>query len=223
MNSLSTLALNRLSTAPGEKFLSLAQDIETKIRGEDFSGGNHHALATARLQASTTLLKESYSPGSEMLRWNQANEFLFSALGEGRKLDGILVSEIHQRLSPRSGLRKKFVQGGNSSYPEAEDLPGLWKIFEDKLSHQTADTPILNAAVAYQWIVTLHFFEDANGRLARLCADYILLAGGLLPLSFPHDVAGFVSALAAPSFFSTDDAVARICEGIENSGKALRP
>lgn len=220
MNSLSTLALSRLTTAPGKKSLSLAQEVESKIRGEDFSGGNHQALAVARLQASTTLLKESYSPGPEMLRWNEANAFIFTVISEGRILDGDLIREIHQKLSSQSGLREKFVQGGNSSYPPAEDLPELWEIFCER--QQTPNSPILNAAEVYQWLVTLHFFEDANGRLARLCADFVLLSSGLLPLSFPTDVAGFVSALAEPTFYTTDDAVVRICEGIEHSRKALR-
>ena len=220
MNSLSTLALSRLMTAPGERSIKLAADIETKIRGEDFSSGNHHALASARLLASTTLLKEAYVPGTALNRWNSANAFLFSALGEGRTLTGELVREIHAELNPDSDFRKTFVQGGNTSYPEAQDLTELWKIFCERLGN--SDSPIVNAAEVYQWIVTLHFFEDANGRLARLCADYILLSSGLLPVSFPTDVAGFVSALAEPEFYTTDNAVEKICAGIGHSANSLK-
>lgn len=44
------------------------------------------------------------------------------------------------------------------------------------------------AALAYQKIVSIHPFEDGNGRTARLVMDYILQVGGLPPASLGKNV-----------------------------------
>jgi len=44
----------------------------------------------------------------------------------------------------------------------------------------------LRAGIAHLWLVTIHPFEDGNGRIARAVTDLILLAlsVGVLVLSF---------------------------------------
>lgn len=220
---IAALALTRLMTEPGTAICARARDLEASISNMDFSAANHQALALARLKASTTLFKEMYVPGPALGRWADANQYAIKAVSEERTLDSEMILDLHRCLLPESSgnFRTKSVQGGNTIYPETESLPELWKIFTGRLEETHLKTPILAAAEVYQWIVTLHFFEDANGRLARLCADFILLSAGLPPLSFQNDVQGFVSALAEPEFNSVDDAVTRICNGLSHSAEIL--
>jgi len=50
----------------------------------------------------------------------------------------------------------------------------IWINNEIKKCNQGVKNPILLAAQAYQRLVTLHPFENGNGRIARLLMDYIL-------------------------------------------------
>lgn len=224
LGEISSLALERLNSEPGTAICAEARDLEASISELDYSQSNHQALAHARLLASTTLLKEMYVQGSSYGNWAAANQLAVTSMSDGKNLDGEMILGLHFALSPVSGkkFREKSVQGGNTIYPDASDLPALWSIFISRLPATLEKSPILAAAEVYQWIVTLHFFEDANGRLARLSADYILLSAGLPPLSFENDAAGFVSALAEPEFYNVDDAVARILDGIQHSIEILK-
>ena len=68
---------------------------------------------------------------------------------------------------------------GNPDYipPEWKDIPGLL----DELVHyvnKTDDHPLIVAAVVHYQLVTIHPFEDGNGRTARLLSGYILDVNG---------------------------------------------
>ncbi len=46
------------------------------------------------------------------------------------------------------------------------------------------DDPVINAAIAHLWFVTLHPFDDGNGRIARAIADRVLCAADRSPDRF---------------------------------------
>ncbi|WP_417495462.1 Fic family protein [Maricaulis sp.] len=55
--------------------------------------------------------------------------------------------------------------------PAADRLPGEMRAFLAWFNGKTALDPVLKAAVVHLWFVTLHPFEDGNGRIARALAD----------------------------------------------------
>lgn len=57
--------------------------------------------------------------------------------------------------------------------PEYTDIPGLLEELVEYVN-TTDDHPILVAAVVHYQLVTIHPFEDGNGRTARLLSGYIL-------------------------------------------------
>jgi Fic family protein len=70
-------------------------------------------------------------------------------------------------------------ESGNVDYipPEYTEIPELL----DELVayvHTTDDHPLIVAAVVHYQLVTIHPFEDGNGRTARLLSGYILDRGG---------------------------------------------
>lgn len=72
--------------------------------------------------------------------------------------------------------------------PEATDVPLLMKEFIEWINSETANklpVPIKAAIAAYQ-LLTIHPFEDGNGRTARALATYILSTNG-------YDLKGFNS------------------------------
>ncbi len=58
--------------------------------------------------------------------------------------------------------------------PPADRLADEMACFLYWLNGNTADHPILKAGLAHLWLVTLHPFDDGNGRIARAVGDLLL-------------------------------------------------
>jgi Fic family protein len=58
--------------------------------------------------------------------------------------------------------------------PEAGRLPPEMRLFLDWFNAPGAEDPVILAAIAHLWFVTVHPFEDGNGRIARAIADMAL-------------------------------------------------
>jgi Fic family protein len=58
--------------------------------------------------------------------------------------------------------------------PPAAKLPGEMKAFLDWFEAKDDTDPVLKAAIAHLWFVTIHPFDDGNGRIARAVADMAL-------------------------------------------------
>lgn len=58
--------------------------------------------------------------------------------------------------------------------PAASRLVDEMSAFLDWFNHAESIDPVLKAAVAHFWFVTIHPFEDGNGRIARAIADMCL-------------------------------------------------
>ena len=58
--------------------------------------------------------------------------------------------------------------------PAADQLPGLMGAFLDWFNADQSVDPVIKAALAHLWFVTIHPFEDGNGRIARAIADMAL-------------------------------------------------
>lgn len=55
--------------------------------------------------------------------------------------------------------------------PKAEALPKEMGLFLDWFNSKTDIDPVLKSAIAHLWFVTVHPFDDGNGRIARTIAD----------------------------------------------------
>jgi Fic family protein len=112
----------------------------------------------------------------------------------------------HAALFPtgRSGMRKIIVGGWRDdklgsmqvvsgpvgretvhyTAPAARLLPSEMRAFLEWFeSTRTAD-PVLDAAIAHLWFVTIHPFEDGNGRIARAISDLALARSESSPQRF---------------------------------------
>jgi Fic family protein len=58
--------------------------------------------------------------------------------------------------------------------PTAEHLEGEMESFLQWFNAPSEIDPVLKAAIAHFWFVTIHPFEDGNGRVARAIADMAL-------------------------------------------------
>ena len=74
-----------------------------------------------------------------------------------------------QVVSGRAGRERVHYQA-----PGAKRLKKEMKAFLDWFNSDTGIDPVLEAAVAHLWFVTIHPFDDGNGRIARAIADQAL-------------------------------------------------
>ena len=68
--------------------------------------------------------------------------------------------------------------------PEADRLSGEMTAFLEWFNAPPATDPVLKAALAHVWFVTLHPFEDGNGRIARAIAELALTRSDGIPQRF---------------------------------------
>jgi Fic family protein len=74
-----------------------------------------------------------------------------------------------QVISGRMGRERVHFEA-----PEAERLPTEMKNFLEWFNARPGTDPVIHAALAHFWFVTIHPFEDGNGRIARAIADMAL-------------------------------------------------
>ncbi|MBC7426874.1 MAG: Fic family protein [Bacteroidia bacterium] len=55
--------------------------------------------------------------------------------------------------------------------PESERLDDEMKVFLKWFNSKNVSDPVLKAAIAHLWFITIHPFDDGNGRMARAIAD----------------------------------------------------
>jgi len=67
--------------------------------------------------------------------------------------------------------------------PDAKVLAKEMKAFVQWFNTATID-PILKSAIAHLWLVTIHPFEDGNGRIARAAGEMCLTASDKSPMRF---------------------------------------
>lgn len=73
-----------------------------------------------------------------------------------------------QVVSGALGRRKVHFQA-----PPSDAVPGMMLQFLDWMDESDVD-PLLKAALAHLWFVTIHPFDDGNGRLCRLITEMLL-------------------------------------------------
>lgn len=68
--------------------------------------------------------------------------------------------------------------------PDAPKLPAEMNAFLDWFNTEHSIDPVLKSGIAHLWFVTIHPFEDGNGRIARAIADLQLARADKTPQRF---------------------------------------
>jgi len=68
--------------------------------------------------------------------------------------------------------------------PAAPLVKAAMKRFLEWANHPDSTDPVLRSAIAHLWFVTIHPFDDGNGRIARAIADWILAKSENSPQRF---------------------------------------
>ncbi len=129
-------------------------------------------------------------PEQEIRNYYLALEYLSKQLEKQKKYSLELLLNTQKQIvygepKEKIGLRGAMPPGvlfavydsktGRAEYipPEYKDVPALLDELADYVNN-SSDHPIIKAAVLHYQLVTIHPFEDGNGRTARIMSNYIL-------------------------------------------------
>ena len=68
--------------------------------------------------------------------------------------------------------------------PDSDNIPFQMKLFLDWANDDQKIDPVLRSAIAHLWFVTIHPFDDGNGRIARTIMDLFLARADEMPHRF---------------------------------------
>ena len=157
-------------------------------------------------------------PEQEVRNYFRALKFLEGELKKRTQFSKALILAVQEIVVEGESAEKKGLRGpmpsgvlfavyddktGAVDYipPEANDIEPL---LDELIGYvaASADNPIIKAAIVHYQLVTIHPFEDGNGRTARLLSDYILdLSGygfnqiGSLEEYFAYDIDEYYRSL----------------------------
>ena len=115
-----------------------------------------------------------------------------------RTLHALVVQRSTPEIGGRYADRGRYVltDAGRYHFPSPAELPALMGDFAAWLAN-APDTPE-TAFAAHLRLVTIHPFNDGNGRTARLLMNLILIRGGYPPISVrPADRLDYIRSLQA--------------------------
>lgn len=88
-------------------------------------------------------------------------------------------SEPTQVISGAMGKEKIHYEA-----PHSDNVPYMMKQFLDWTNDNRKIDPVLKAAIAHLWFVTIHPFDDGNGRISRTITDLLLARADEMPHRF---------------------------------------
>jgi hypothetical protein len=189
---------------------------EVEARGPQVSEALGY-LARKRLLASNTLRR---SNPTERNGWDEANRWISELIqqdpapshstGDLRRLNAILLGR-----EGASATRDCPIFSCNDAYLEPTEVGGEL----DALEAWTQDErhPALIAAVVYIAVVTIHPFENGNGRTARLAADRVLLQNDHLTLCFLSPVSSHVAQMQSGPTRDPDASIRMVLAAVAES------
>lgn len=199
LNSIIEIELNRYKIS----LVELSQNVLNKLRKNSkkkssYASNKIEGNPLSEKQAEEVIesdeRKHYLKPEQEVRNYFLALNYLEEKLNNKDKLSKKLILDVQkldEKGAPKEkvGLRGPMSPGvlfavydsktGNPDYipPEYSDVPGLLDELIEYVN-TTDDHPLIVAAVVHYQLVTIHPFEDGNGRTARLLSGYIMDLNG---------------------------------------------
>ena len=199
LNSIIEIELNRYKTS----LVELSQNVLNKLRKNSkkkssYASNKIEGNPLSEKQAEEVIesdeRKHYLKPEQEVRNYFLALNYLEEKLNNKEKLSKKLILDVQKLVEKgaskeKIGLRGPMPPGvlfavydsktGNPDYipPEYSDVPGLLDELIEYVN-TTDDHPLIVAAVVHYQLVTIHPFEDGNGRTSRLLSGYIMDLNG---------------------------------------------
>ena len=199
LNSIIEIELNRYKIS----LVELSQNVLNKLhknskKKSSYASNKIEGNPLSEKQAEEVIesdeRKHYLKPEQEVRNYFLALNYLEEKLNNKEKLSKKLILDVQKLVEKgaskeKIGLRGPMPPGvlfavydsktGNPDYipPEYNDVPGLLDELIEYVN-TTDDHPLIVAAVVHYQLVTIHPFEDGNGRTARLLSGYIMDLNG---------------------------------------------
>lgn len=199
LNSIIEIELNRYKIS----LVELSQNVLNKLRKNSkkkssYASNKIEGNPLSEKQAEEVIesdeRKHYLKPEQEVRNYFLALNYLEEKLNNKEKLSKKLILDVQKLVEKgaskeKIGLRGPMPPGvlfavydsktGNPDYipPEYSDVPGLLDELIEYVN-TTDDHPLIVAAVVHYQLVTIHPFEDGNGRTSRLLSGYIMDLNG---------------------------------------------
>lgn len=199
LNSIIEIELNRYKIS----LVELSQNVLNKLhknskKKSSYASNKIEGNPLSEKQAEEVIesdeRKHYLKPEQEVRNYFLALNYLEEKLNNKEKLSKKLILDVQKLVEKgaskeKIGLRGPMPPGvlfavydsktGNPDYipPEYSDVPGLLDELIEYVN-TTDDHPLIVAAVVHYQLVTVHPFEDGNGRTARLLSGYIMDLNG---------------------------------------------
>lgn len=183
--ALLALLVRPLAPAEVSAFRRDADALDARLVRLARGPGAAARLAAARDVASSTL--SDRGAAAPRAAFAKANALVARFVQEEAPLSLPRVLELAVALEPRAaGLRAGPASFSGHPCPPPEDLAALLAPMAEHVEARAREVhPVAGAALAQQWLVSAHPFADANGRTARLVADWLLARAGYPPATYP--------------------------------------
>lgn len=168
----------------------LAKDIELTYTSNAIEGN------TLTYDQTSDLIQHGITVGGKRLDEHleakdhyEALVWMRSVAASGSPINEDTVTELHRRIvaSSRKDIAGMYSQsarrimGSEVVFPNPVKIPALMATFGNDLS-RSGHTP-RDAFAFHHRLVSIHPFDDGNGRTARLLMNMILLKGGYVPVT----------------------------------------
>ncbi len=196
-------------------------------------------LQEARIKGSGTLYSQSQAMEERVARDRALASWVACDVDIRKKAlanEPLTLEDIHlinARLNTQEHagtIRQSPIFGGGAAvlrYAPESMLNDLCERFYEELNEgiqacaNGKENPIALASWAYQALLSIHPYTDANGRTCRMVADYILQRFGLPPMALEDNVELAVFSLLQTKSVSPEDALKIVFEGVKNSYRIL--
>lgn len=175
-------------------------------------------------------------PMTKIQGWKQCDQKMRDLALNKQSMTKGIIREINQLLRPTepkdAGIfreKGEEIRAGNRqthSYVLGEMVEAQVDQFTNWLDSALEkcdngqENPLIVAAQASQWLVSIHPFSDGNGRTSRMVMDYILQRHDLPPASIGDNVENGIFPLIH-DFNNPSDSVQMVLEGINNSMRII--
>ncbi|KYG61025.1 hypothetical protein AZI85_08675 [Bdellovibrio bacteriovorus] len=185
------------------------------------------SLSTERLQEGLIRMAPYRLKYSGNLRhgrvetWQQANSYIAEKIQTNQaptwqdilNLNALLTNQV------KSEIRTKPVYLGPFEACPPEELTSSLQYFENHiLQNKDQLHPLIATALCQYWLVSLHPFEDGNGRTSVVLSDWLLGLHGYLPMSFDTKIDGLIATLSNDRVSATPgNAVIKLITNVQRS------
>ena len=196
--------------------LQRAYDIELTYTSNAIEGNTLTLGETADLiEHGITVGGKSIKDHMEAVDHYDAVQWMRSIASGSAPLDDHVVTELHRRIVARSrpeiagfySQHARRVVGSPMVFPNPMKIPALMRKLGEDLS-EADDRPATAFDMHYR-LVTIHPFEDGNGRTARLLMNLMLTRSGYVPVPVrPEDREEYRESLKTAQLAQDDAAPA---------------